>query len=284
MDPVGLQEINQENDGTQGPGQRIGPENYIDNRDDFHNDTDIGNSDNTPAAHHDKHGDRRLSRTAQNPGNAVGKCQQEIEERNRTRLCGSIGDYFGIIVKCSYEYRRKGINQDTHQLGHSDGAEDAETCAFFRSVIFFCPQVLADKSGHGHGEAGDGKEAEPFDFGIGAAACHGHFAEAVDIGLHYNISDGNNGVLEAGGQAVLNNLLQEKEVKTDFTDMHPVILRASGKADDTQSRTHKLGNDGCQRRAAHAKTEYAYKQQVKQNIDNRGNNQVNQRMSAVPTD
>lgn len=35
MDPVGLQEINQENDGTQGPGQRIGPENNIDYRNDF---------------------------------------------------------------------------------------------------------------------------------------------------------------------------------------------------------------------------------------------------------
>ena len=28
------------------------------------------------------------------------------------------------------------------------------------------------------------------------------FAEAVDIGLHHNIGNGNDGVLKAGGQAV----------------------------------------------------------------------------------
>lgn len=178
------------------------------------------------------------------------------------RLRGSIGDYFGIVVKCSYEHRGKGINQDAHQLGHSDGAKDTETRALFCPVIFFGAQVLTDKRSHGHGKAGDGKEAEPFYFGIGAAACHGHFAEAVDIGLHHNIGNGNDGVLKAGGQAVLNNLLQEEEVKADFADMYPVIFRAPGKADDTQNRADKLGNDGCQSRAADTETKYTYEQQV----------------------
>ena len=53
-----------------------------------------------------------------------------------------------------------------HQLGHSDGAKDTETRALFCPVIFFGAQVLTDKRSHGHGKAGDGKEAEPFYFGI----------------------------------------------------------------------------------------------------------------------
>ena len=71
MDPVGLQEINQENDGNQGQGQSIGPENNIDYRNDPYNDADLGDSDDTPAAHHNKHGSRCLSCTAQNSGDAV---------------------------------------------------------------------------------------------------------------------------------------------------------------------------------------------------------------------
>ena len=44
--------------------------------------------------------------------------------------------------------------------------------------------------------------------------------------------------------------------------MYPVISQGPGKADDTQNRADKLGNDGCQSRAADTETKYAYEQQV----------------------
>ena len=34
------------------------------------------------------------------------------------------------------------------------------------------------------------------------------------------------GILETGRKAVLNNLLQEKEIEADFPEMNPVILGA----------------------------------------------------------
>ena len=97
------------------------------------------------------------------------------KERNRTRLCGSIKAITsGIVVKCSYEHRGKGINQDTHQLGHSGWSKGYRNARPF-ALSYFGAQVLTDKRSRGHSKAGDGKEAEPFYFGIGAAACHGHF-------------------------------------------------------------------------------------------------------------
>ena len=50
------------------------------------------------------------------------------------------------------------------------------------------------------------------------------FPKTVDIGLHHNVGDGDYGILETGRKAVLNNLLQEKEIETDFPEMNPVIL------------------------------------------------------------
>ena len=52
---------------------------------------------------------------------------------------------------------------------------------------------MADKCCERHGKASDGKEPEAFDLWIGTAACHGHFAKAVYVGLDHHIGDGNNG-------------------------------------------------------------------------------------------
>jgi len=107
MYPVRFQEINEENDGTQRPGQRVGPENYIDNGNYFYRYTDIGNTDDTPAAHHNQHGDDGFSCAAQDTGHAVGEGQQKIEECYGAGLSGTKRNHLRIIIKSGYQYRSK---------------------------------------------------------------------------------------------------------------------------------------------------------------------------------
>lgn len=226
MYPVRFQEINEENDGTQRPGQRIGPENYIDNGNYFNRYTDIGNTDDTPAAHHNQHGDDGFSCAAQDTGHAVGEGQQKIEERYGAGLSGTKRNHLRIIIKSGYQYRSKPVDQKAHEFSGDDGTQNAETGSLFGTVILAGSQVLADEGGHGHCEAGDWQKAEALNFGISPAPGHGHFPKTVYIGLHHNVGDGDYGILETGRKAVLNNLLQEKEIEADFPEMNPVILGA----------------------------------------------------------
>lgn len=64
-------------------------------------------------------------------------------------------------------------------------------------------------------EAGDGEKTEPLDGGVCPAACHCHFPELVDIGLHHHIGQGDDGILETGGQAVSGDLAQHGAVEAD---------------------------------------------------------------------
>lgn len=73
MQPVGFQVKEQENNGTQGPGDRVRPENYLDRWNNPDSYSDVGDSDYTPADHHNKHGDDGFSGSPQKTGNAVGK-------------------------------------------------------------------------------------------------------------------------------------------------------------------------------------------------------------------
>ena len=264
MYPVCFQEINEENNGTQCPGQRIGPENYIDNGNYFNRYTDIGNTDDTPAAHHNQHGDDGFSCAAQDTGHAVGEGQQKIEECYGAGLSGTKRNHLWIIIKSGYQYRSKPVDQKAHEFSGDDGTQNTETGSLLGTVILAGAQILADEGGHGHGEAGDWQKAEALDFGISPAPGHGHFPKTVDISLHNYIGNGYNGILETGRQAVLDDLLQEKEIEADFPEMNPVILRAFCQEYQAQDGAGKLGNNGSQGRASHAEAENAYKQQIQQ--------------------
>ena len=70
----------------------------------------------------------------------------------------------------------------------------------FCPVILPRPQVLADKGGQRHGHGRDGQEHQTLDFGVGPVAGHGELAEGVDIALHHQVADADDGVLYAGGR------------------------------------------------------------------------------------
>ena len=190
---------------------------------------------------------------------AVRESQEEIKQGDDPGLRDAIGDDLRIAVKGGDQIRGKEIDADAHQFGDAHGTEDAEACAFFGAFILTGAQVLADEGGHGHSETGDRQESESFDFGIGTAACHGHFPEAIDIRLDDHICYRDDGILQAGRKAVLNDLFQIEAVKGQPVPMYPVFLRASAKMDDAEDSAYELGDDGGECCASNSHVENAHK-------------------------
>lgn len=137
----------------------------------------------------------------------MGKCQQEVKQRHGARLRNAEGNDLRIAVEGGDQVRGQDVNADAYEFCKADRADDAEVRAFFGTVVFFCPQVLADEGCQRQRKACDRQKAEAFDLGISAAAGDCHFAEAVDIGLDNDVCQGNDGVLQSGRQAVLDDLL-----------------------------------------------------------------------------
>ena len=79
MDPICFQEIGEEHNGTEGPGDGIGPGDGGQFRHEPHGDGDIADADHTPTGKHGEHGHGGFACTSHNAGDAVGKGQQAIE-------------------------------------------------------------------------------------------------------------------------------------------------------------------------------------------------------------
>ena len=95
--PIGFQKIDRERDGTQGPGERVCPEHYIDHRYEMNDDRYVGDSDHAPACHHNEHGYGSASGSAHDAGHAVGVGEKAVEQGDGLCLCNSKG-YRQIIV------------------------------------------------------------------------------------------------------------------------------------------------------------------------------------------
>ena len=244
-------------------------------------DRDIGDADDAPAHQHDDHGDHGLARAPQDAGDAMGKCQQAVEQRDRMSLGGAVPDDLGIIVECGNKHGSQYVDADPDDLGKDDRADDAKPGAAFYPVEFLGAKILSDEGGQRQSKAGDGQEAEALDLGVSATAGYRHFTKAVDIGLDDDIGKGNDGILQSCGQAVGNDHFQVAAGKTDLPQGYAVILLGPHKSAQAQQGTDKLGNDGGQRRRAHAPVEDTHKQQVQHHIDDRGNDEVYERMTAI---
>lgn len=53
--PVGFQEIDEKDDGTKGPCERVCPENDADDRDKAYDESNVGHPDDAPETEHGKH-------------------------------------------------------------------------------------------------------------------------------------------------------------------------------------------------------------------------------------
>lgn len=132
----------------------------------------------------------------------MGESQQKEKEGLCPGLSCSKGDDFGSIVESGNQQGRRKIDEHPDDFRADDGTYHSEGCALLGSVIFTRTQILADEGGKSHGEAGDRQKAEALYLGVGAAAGDSHLSELVDICLDEYIGNGDDGILEAGGQTV----------------------------------------------------------------------------------
>lgn len=187
-----------------------------------------------------------------------------------------------ITVKSSDKNRRDKINKDSDALCHDKAAPNAKAGSFFCPVVFSGSQVLADKGGQSHGEAGDRKKAEAFYLGVCAASGYRQVSKTVDIGLDDYIGQRDDRILKTGRKSVADDLAEHKRIQMDFADMYPVFFRAfSGKPVKAEKCADKLGDNGCRCSSAHTHMEASDKKKIQTDIDQRGKNQIVQRMFAV---
>ena len=281
VDPVSLYEINEENDGTQGPGQGIGPGNggqMLDKPDCY---GDVADTDEAPADHHGNHGHRGLAGTAHNGGHTVGECQQEVEQADGPGMHASVGDHLGGVIEECNELGCEEIGCNTDQLCQNAGAGNTESDTFFHPVVLVSAQILAHKGGQGHGKAGDGQKCETLNFGVGTAAGHGGGAEAVDIGLNHHIGNADDGILNAGGQTEPDDGFETAEIEADGPDIQTVGFLDPHQMDEAENHADTLGKGGGQSGRAYTQLQNCHKQQIQNDVDEGGEDQIIQRMAAV---
>ena len=97
---------------------------------------------------------------------AMRKRQQKIKQCNRSRLHHAVMDNGRIAVKRRNQSRCGRIDHKPDQLGDGNGTENAKPRSFFRPVILFCTEILADKRRQCHRKACNRKECKTLDFCI----------------------------------------------------------------------------------------------------------------------
>lgn len=206
MNPIRLEEIDEEDEGAEGPGEGIGPGHGGKLRDEPYRYRDIGDAEYAPAAQHDHHRYRGLARAAEHAGDAMGEGHQAIEQADGTHVLSAEG--YGILrsTEKANEGRGEKVGQQTYRLGHGAAAQRAEGHAFHHPFVLAGTQILPHKGGEGLAEAGDRKKRKALQFGIGAATRHSVLAEIVDIGLHHHVGDGDDAVLYTRGHTVAQDI------------------------------------------------------------------------------
>ena len=139
---------------------------------------------------------------------------------------------------------------------------------------FFCAEILPDKGSEGKRKAGDGQKREALDSGIAAAARHRVVAEGIDIRLHHHVCDGDDGILNARRQPVTQDLSQHILMETYFFDGNSVHFLRAQQLYDAEQRADALRNSRRRRGGSHAPLENADKEQVQNDVEAGGKNQI----------
>ena len=281
MNPVGAEEIDQENDAAECPGDGVGPGDRCQLVEEFQGYGDIGHPEQAPAAQHGKHGHGGFACAPHNTGDAVGKGQQAVEQADGLHVPGAEPDGFLRIGEKADQLRRKQVGQHTDDLGHRAAAGDAEAYALFDPVVTACAKILSHEGGQGLRKAGHGQEGKALQLGIGAAAGHSGLAEAVDIGLDHHVGKGDDAVLHAGGQTVADNIQKAFAVETEIPEPDTVGGIHPQQMDQAQKGADTLGDGGGNGGRAYTEAKSRHKQQVQADIDKRGYDQIEQGVFAV---
>ena len=146
----------------------------------------------------------------------------------------------GTAVKGCRQVRDQHIHDHADQFRKCHGTDNPERRAFFCPVILPCAQILPDKRCECHRKTGNRQEGKTFDLGIHTAACDCHHAKLVNIGLHHDVGNRNNRVLQTGGQTKADNLPKLRRMKPDLPYFYLINIVRAHQPDKTEQRTRRL--------------------------------------------
>ena len=220
-------------------------------------DGDIGDAQRTPDHQHDHHWHDRAAQPAQNARRAMAERQQAVEQCGRVGLLHAEGNDLRLTAERADEPRRPKVNAQADDLGHQHRAEGTEFHALFYAVRLACTNILADEGRQRHREAGHRQEGEALHLAVRATARHGLRTERVDVGLHNDVGNRNDRVLHAGGQALHNDRLERRAVKSDFPPADGPFFLGAHQLGEGENGADRLGGNGGEGCRAHAEAQPA---------------------------
>ncbi len=197
------------------------------------------------------------------------------------RLLHAECDDAGGAVEQADELRCEEVVKQADQLRHDNGDENAEARAALGAVVLPGAEILPDKRGARHREACDGEKGEALDLAVRAVGRHREHAERVDLRLHDDVGKSDDAVLNAGGEAVANDLTQHIAVQADIARRDGVDLVLAQKVAQAEHKADRLGDDRCHRGGPDAPVERADEQEIKRDVRQRRDDKVVQGTAAV---
>ena len=160
-----------------------------------------------------------------------------------------------------------------HGHGHSHPA--------LHAVQLACAEILAHKGGGRHAEAHHRQDVETVNLHVRRKARHGRCTVAVHAGLHQHVGEGDDHVLDAGGQADADDAARHLAVGPDVPQRHAVIRLHPGQKPQRQHAGHQLADIGGKGRALHAHLQHRDEHQVQNDVRARRAGQIDERALGV---
>ena len=104
-----------------------------------------------------------------------------------------------------------------------------------KAYIFPRTEVLAGICRERHREARDRQKRKALELTVRAAGGDGDFSEGVDIRLHDHVCKADDGVLNAGGKTIPDDLPEHFPVDAELAPLQAVFCRFSGQLYQTQN-------------------------------------------------
>ena len=101
VQPIDFKEADHQNNGADGPGNGIRPGDRFQPVDILNSHGDVADPKNAPHSQHDDHRQGRFSRTPQDAGDTMGRCQQEIEGCNGSHMARTEIHHHRVIIEKS---------------------------------------------------------------------------------------------------------------------------------------------------------------------------------------
>ena len=192
--------------------------------------------------------------------------EQTVKKGNRSGLVGGQPNDLRGAAEKACKIRHEGVHRKADELGQYHCADNAEARPLFCPAIFPRTEVLAGICRERHRKARDRQKRKALELAVRAAGCDGDFAEGVDICLHDHVCKADDGVLNAGGKAIADDLPEHFAVDAEFCPMQVVFCRFFRQLRQAQNDADGLRDDGCDGSGPDAPAKAADEQNVQNDV------------------